>query len=193
MPPVFRFKIGPNVHWESQLESIQCEDKVASGARCKRKCVIGSPYCYTHLRAKHSLRIKASTIPNAGKGLFADAPGEDENAIVFARGEKIIGYFGEKINLQELNDRYGKYTAPYGFQVVKDRLYEDAALKRGVGSLANSKPTLKENNATIIIDQRRKVVSLRATKNIRNGQEIFCDYGDEYQFDDGSSYSTTAR
>ena len=32
---------------------------------------------------------------------------------------------------------------------------------------------------------------LVAVKPIRNGDEIFADYGDDYIFDDGSSYKTT--
>jgi hypothetical protein len=32
---------------------------------------------------------------------------------------------------------------------------------------------------------------LVAVKSIRNGDEIFADYGDDYIFDDGSSYKTT--
>ena len=192
MPPIFRFKIGNDVHWESELESIQCIDRIKSGAQCKRRCVIGSPFCWVHLRSNHSLRIKASTIPNAGKGLFADAPREEDNAVIFEKGEKIIGYYGEQINLAELNNRYDQYTGPYAVGLTS-QLFEDGASRRGVGSLANTKQRRNDNNATLSIDQRRKLVSLKATKDIRNGQEIFLYYGSEYQMDDGSSYSTTAR
>jgi SET domain-containing protein len=124
--------------------------------------------------------------------LFADAPKEPDNAVIFEKGEKIIGYYGEQINLAELNHRYDQYTGPYAFGLTQ-QLFEDGALRRGVGSLANTKKRRKDNNATLIVDQRRKLVSLRATKDIFNGEEIFCYYGDDYEMDDGSSYTTTRK
>jgi hypothetical protein len=128
------------------------------------------------LSVKH-LKIAKSTIPNAGKGLFAANKNVPNDAIIFRKGQTIIDYRGEKIDEDELNERYGSYTAPYAVKVA-DNEYTDAACQRGVASNANSNVnTGHSNNATLSLDRRNRRINLKATKNIRNGMEIFASYG----------------
>lgn len=183
----FIFKINDEVHYRTKLMSIECEETTKKGKRCKRKCVIGSPYCYTHLAYKHHLTIKESTVANAGKGLFAvDPMSSDNNDIIYKKGETIVKYFGEIINLNELIERYADKTGPYVVQMSQNK-YMDGAKKRGIGSLANTLPN--HNNATLSVSHNS--VSLKATKNIKNGDEILLSYGRGYKLnEDGVDFQT---
>ncbi|RZK26948.1 MAG: hypothetical protein EOO43_01205 [Flavobacterium sp.] len=149
--------------------------------------MIGSAFCSAHLAFNHHLKIKASTIPNAGLGLFAIDPlNSNSNEVLFRKGVTIVKYMGESINEAELKRRYGNHTAPYGVQISQDR-YEDGARIR---SLANTKPGY--NNAILSI--YRGHASLKATKKIRNGDEIFVSYGRAYKMNEPDvAYITTTQ
>ena len=49
----FIFKIDNNVVYHGNLVSSQCTAHSKAGSRCKRRCVIGIPFCYTHLFVTH--------------------------------------------------------------------------------------------------------------------------------------------
>lgn len=187
MPYKFVFKVGNNEYFSANVESFQCQEQTRAGHQCTRTTVIGSPYCYTHLLYIHRLRIKKSTIPNAGKGLFA-MTGRPGNEILFREEDTICEYHGEVIDKDTLDERYGEFTAPYAVEVNEDR-FIDSSTARGVGSLANSKP--RHQNAHLTVYRNR--VFVKATKNIRNNKEIFCSYGrGGYKNDEeGVVHSTT--
>ena len=84
-------------------------------------------------------------------------------------------------------ERYGSYTAPYGIQISK-RQNEDGALHRGIGSLVNHPPHNGRSNARFSVSKQRIV--LVATKNIRNNQEIFVNYGRDYRFNELATHKT---
>lgn len=186
----FQFTIDNEVIFRTPIKSLQCEDQTKKGTRCKRRCVIGSSFCSTHLMYNHHLQIKKSTIPNAGLGLFArDALSSDPNQIIFHPGDKIVQYMGEIIDTEELINRYHNKTGPYVVGISKDR-FEDGSSIRGVGSLANTLPN--HNNTTLSIYRGR--ASLKATKVIKNGEEILLSYGKQYKLHQpGVDSSTTKR
>lgn len=178
MPYKFTFN-APDKTFECILNCDQCQAMTSRGnRRCRRRVCIGLPYCHAHLLYVKYLQIKESTIPNSGKGLFAfkpDATGDNE--IIFHRGDTIIEYHGESVSSADLDDRYGDYTAPYAIQHSRHR-FEDAACWRGIGAMANHQNARRANAE--YTPRRDGRVWLRATKNIRQGQEIFCNYGVEY-------------
>ena len=183
----FSFSINHILHFRGCLACERCHGMTKGGKQCSRKTCIGSGWCHTHLLNERHLRIQISTIPNAGKGLFVmhqtKAPGD----IIFKIGAKIIEYDGELVDKDTLQDRYEDETAPYGIHINKDR-YEDGALHRGVGTLVNQSPRANMTNARFGVSKNRIV--LFATKTIRNGQEIYVRYGNEYRFDEDTQYST---
>ena len=130
--------------------------------------------------------------------MFANEPGHRDD-IVFhgarqtrygrVAGDTICPYNGQVINTHQLEQRYGEQTAPYAIR-VKDNKYEDAALQRGIGSLANHKPRAQSNTEFVV---SRDHINLRATKNIRNGQELFVSYGNDYHFNEPGVHTTTNR
>lgn len=69
--------------------------------------------------------------------------------------------------------------------------YEDAALRRGVGSVINHKPRAQANCEFFVSGDH---IELRAVKDIRNGQELYVSYGrDFYLHEPGVAYLTDTR
>ena len=192
MPYKFVFKINNQENFSCNLTCVQCTEHKANGQQCSKRSCIGTPYCWIHLLGKKKLRIKPSGVPNAGKGLFAMSKNpNDNNAILFKTGDTIIEYDGEIITQQQLNNRYDsathQYTAPYGLK-VQNRI-EDAACRRGVGSIANHGDS-RHSNARFSRSNTGQPVKLFATKNIRNGDEILVNYGRSYRFNEPTSHTT---
>jgi hypothetical protein len=187
----FQFFINNEVAFECKINSVRCIGKNKSGQICKRRICIGTPYCFTHLPSYMHLKVKISNIPNAGKGIFAIDKTKNDNEIVFKKGDIICKYGGEFINLDEKNERYENYTAPYGMELSKN-VFQDCACKRDVGSIVNTANYKKDNNVEFIISTRpTREVKLRAKKNIYNNQELLVDYGRTYKLhENGASYRT---
>ncbi|KAI9183756.1 uncharacterized protein BJ171DRAFT_608374 [Polychytrium aggregatum] len=105
--------------WECRLQCTQCTGTRRDGGRCTRRTCIGLRYCYAHLALERHLEIRNSGIAEAGKGLYAFDRNAEDDAIVFRNGDVIIEYDGEEISKDELEERYGRNTAPYGIQLRK--------------------------------------------------------------------------
>jgi len=192
MPWEFEYE-GPDVYFVQDLNCKRCIAKNRQGKDCKLITCIGLPYCWVHLYYLHHLRIKQSTIPNAGNGVFAMDGSKPEKDIIFKKGAHITDFYGEILNLADIKARYGKNNAPYGILISgKDGIYEDGAIERGVGSLINHKPH-SQANAKLSLSKNKRI-KIIATKNIRNNQEIFVDYGKDYKMNEPYiEYSTKKR
>ena len=179
-----------NENFNGKLKSIQCEAVKSNGQQCKNHTVIGQKFCHSHRQNTLHLQIKDSNIQGANKGLFAIGKG-----IVFRTGARICMYNGQLIDVQELIRRYGYNTAPYAIQLHNEdgeQQFEDASIERGIGSLANHSCVKSKINARLSISRGNRA-QLIATKNIRGGQEILVDYGDDYKFDEDVCSSTNHR
>lgn len=185
MPYKFIFNIDHDIYFEAMLESERCVAHNLNGQRCSRNVCIGINLCWSHLLKYKHLKIKTSTIPNAGKGLFAEDKSLAPDAVVFSEGDLIADYIGERIDRDTLIQRYAKHTAPYAFY-LKNNVYIDSALERGFASLANAAPTQRQKNARFVPNMRENPqrIQLKATKSIRNGDEILAGYGTSYKFDE---------
>ncbi len=181
MPKKFIFKVNNVPQFEDTLYTGRCLAHTKKGTRCKRHCIIGYEYCYSHLESEMELKIKDSTIPQAQKGLFAFNKKKEPNDIIFRKDEEISQYNGENIHNATRNQRYGQYNAPYGLQITNDN-FIDSALKRGVGSLANTRNN--GNNARFSVNTRNRTAKIIATKPIRNNTEIFVPYGRSYRLNE---------
>jgi hypothetical protein len=191
MPYEFTYDKPEGGKFKGNLEQFQCAHvNSVNGTRCKRKGYMGFDRCWQHMRQDYHVKIKKSTIPGAGKGLFADcgSPGDvcfpagKEGKYV---GERIVYYNGEPVNREELDQRYGDGTAPYGIQVSANK-FEDGALRRSIGAFANSPQKGVKPNAKLYATNGK--AALGSIRKIKHGDEIFANYGNEYQMD--SSYST---
>jgi len=150
---------------------------------CGTQTTIPFEVCHTCALDYLHLQVRQSTIENAGLGVFAYNPHVDNDAIIFTKKAKILEYVGENITTQEVNTRYRDLTAPYAVRVNRDTAI-DSTLARGLASLINTGGlTLEENNCELSYATRTRKMNIKATKNIRNNQELFCYYGDDYHFD----------
>ena len=178
---------------------IQCKGRTLKDANCRRKVIIGTPYCKDHLKSVLKLSIRESLIPNAGKGLFADQKGAAPGDIVFHAGDLITPYEGKRMSKQELNNLYGpdqRVTAPYAIEreyneehrgSIRPRSFIlDGATERGIANLANQAMNRADNNAKLQED----TAALVAIKDIAQGEEILTSYGQNYRFDGPGQYST---
>ena len=171
------------------LECRQCDAQRKGGGRCKRTTCKMLPFCSQHTKSELGVEIKKSTIPRAGSGLFAL-----QN---FCKGQKIAPYTGKIINDRQKAKMYGHSKndlAPYGVHMFRDQNM-DAACTRGIGGFSNTLPN--KNNSKLVVNGRLKTVSIKASKAIKRGAEIFTSYGASYWAKPNSApkptYGTTPR
>lgn len=167
----------------------QCSAISASTKRrCTRNTCIGLGYCWAHLVKHKHLQIRFVN-DKVGYGLFA-YNGTGNNDVIFHINDTICDYDGERITQEELDNRYGPYTAPYGYTINKSRnIIEDGALHRGIGTMANH-TSAKLCNARLSVNKDHTKGILKAHKLIRNGDEILVNYGSDYQFDKQTTFKT---
>ena len=109
---------------------------------------------------------------HAGQGLYATK--------LFKKGEKISDYRG----VVKTSDEYNKKKSGYGIHLNKGSILDASSTQSGLGRYANNcRPSNKEckgNNAKIAVNNKNKTASLKATKSIRMGDEIYVPYGSGY-------------
>ena len=177
MPKYFHFH-SPTNTFNAPLKSHQCGFIKANQERCKRRVVIGLPMCPVHVVATYKLAIDDSELEHAGKGLFAFDKTKTVDEVIFTPNQVICPYGGEEVDNDEMQRRYGDYTAPYGLQLGESDEYEDAALQRGIGSLINHYPRKQNCKLDLSDDNKGQIV---ATEFIQNGQELYTSYGTQYK------------
>ena len=163
-----------------RLDCQRCEHIKANGVRCRNRVCFGTPLCWIHTRMTYGVQARDSTIPGAGKGLFATRE--------FQQDDWIVPYVGEVVTDPCLNQRYGDDTAPYASEYSRRR-FIDSACRRGTGARANG--LFRADGRSRSINQHNAVILnrpggngglwLRARRNIPMGSEIFVWYGDEYR------------
>jgi SET domain-containing protein len=103
---------------------------------------------------------------DAGLGLFANKD--------IAKDEFIIEYTGEKISHAEADRRMGRYLF-----TLTDRIVLDGKGREHTARYINH--SCDPNAETVIEDDRH--VMVYAIKDIKKGEEITYDYGEEYVTD----------
>lgn len=99
---------------------------------------------------------------SAGLGLYAKTP--------LKRGEFIIEYTGKLLNVEEANNKAGKYL----FE-INSKWTIDGSERSNVARYINH--SCRPNCEAYIIGKK---VKIRATKNIKTGEELSYDYGKDY-------------
>ena len=188
-----------NYKFQCRLRAKRCADIRQDGKRCRRKTVIGAGHCWQHLLMHHGLGVFDSKIKkknaqgemeSIGKGMYAlGIPG----TIAFRKGEIVMYYGGE--TSEDVETRYPGFTGIYvlgGVQgQIKDvdtgEMFEahvpsaDGACLRSIGTLVNHKPK-KQANVMFCVSRHDGIQehALRATRNIRAGEELYVNYGPNY-------------
>jgi len=119
------------------------------------------------------LRVKRSSLPDAGKGLFTTK--------AIKKGTRIIEYKGRVTTWSEVD--HSKGSNGYILYVKRHHVIDARPYKKAKGRFANDARGIKKikglvNNADYVEDGLR--VYIEAKKNIPAGAEILVDYGKEY-------------
>ena len=181
----FHFSHGDRFY-RCNLTCNRCTGITKTGGQCKKITCKYLPLCFIHLKQK-GFQVKQSTIPNTGDGLFT--------LIARAKHEVIGEYIGEVLTDQQTQDRYGDVTAPFAVQGKKNHNI-DPACKRGYTAYVNSAyHTLnKINNCEFVASHRGGTrVSIRTTRAIQAGAELFVAYGASYWGGLDGTYVTKKR
>lgn len=165
--------------FKCNLECGQCDYIKAGGGRCRNRVCFGTPTCWIHTMIRYGVKTRVSTIPNAGKGLFATRD--------FRFRDYICPYIGEEVTAECDTLRYGvNGVAPYSTSNGESSI--DSACMRGTAAFANGKFThggraraIRFHNAQLYHnDADNNRPWLKALRGIRNGEEIFVYYGNAY-------------
>lgn len=119
--------------------------------------------------------VKKSTLPKAGKGLFTEKD--------ISKGEIVCEYEGERITWKEAIERNELDKGGYVYYINKNNCIDAFDYKDTFGRYANDAAGVgrvngHRNNSTY--DVVKNKVFIRATRNIKAGQEIFVSYGRSY-------------
>ena len=148
---------------------VNCQGLTKRGTRCSRRTCKTFPYCWQHLLSECGLKVKRSTIPGAGQGLFAVKD--------FKAGTRISRYTGD-IRRKGFESDYA-FGCPWGV-INAERTNTFPA------RYANKRTKRFPTNAKLTCDNRNHRGSIKATKNIRASRaqprEIFVAYGPGFRF-----------
>jgi len=189
MPQHYTFSYNHNPVFECDLASMQCEANGKTGKRCSNKTVIGVKLCWQHLLGLKHLRIKQSTVPGAGKGVFAVDPHRPAGAVIFAKGSNVmIPFDGEKMSLAASKQRYKKHEAYARYAILdsKDVVF-DAACMRSVGSIIASNISNRRGASNVVYNSNK---ILEATRDILNGEELLTSFKN-HEIGDEDMYKAT--
>lgn len=163
-----------NVEKENNT-SVQCKHKVQNSDRlCKRKTKLYPKYCWTHANKEFGVKIATSSIPNAGKGIFATKDLPKNHMIQYARQKDFMTH-------AQMDARYpGDTLAPYGMcDVHSDKCWDGLPYRSGLGRWANDpRGTKKKDNLTFVVQDHKAYV--KTTKKVKKGDELLIKYGRQY-------------
>src|ERR1700746_3448313 len=122
-----------------------------------------------------ALLVKKSKLPGAGKGLYTTKP--------YKKDDKIIEYRGEIIGWGEYNKRVARNEDGYLFYFNRNKCVDAFHTPQYKARFANDAagivriPGLRNNSHYEIHDNKCYIV---AARDIKAGEEIFCDYTRDY-------------
>lgn len=172
----YKFEFVSQTHtWSSNLTTDPC-----AHSGCHRKVTIGLPYCWEHNESVLHLAIRDSNIKEAGLGVYAYHESENDKSVVFKKGDRIVQYDGDTLNKEQLNELYGKYTAPYCVQLSKDK-FVDSATYRCLAACINHHPQGSNVSMQVLGRGPTRQVWIVATKSIYHDDELYMSYGQQYR------------
>lgn len=150
--------------------SQQCIANTKSGNQCRRRTLKGA-YCFMHMQALLGLRIKMSTIPNAGNGLFA--------ARDFRAGEEVCKYTGDISHDPEVDHGGSRYVTCVNPSCVTT--IDAARTNTHYGRFINApRGTRRRTNCRWVNNQAGQTVRIVTTKPVKKGDEFLIGYGVHY-------------
>ena len=162
----------PDAAGSRQMATQRCTamTRKGQGRQCRQLTRVGC-LCWNHLARNAGLRVKRSTVPGAGRGLFAERD--------FEAAADLGVYSGLEVSGPEAlrGDRGGAYA----LEVKRGLLIDAAPTNAAVARFANDpRGTGRRANAAFKRNTRTGEVHLRATRKIRRGEEVLVSYGAAY-------------
>jgi len=160
----------------------QCAAETDEEQRCKNRTCKYSKFCWIHTRKLTGFTLGKSGIPNSGTGLFAwkDIPA----------GKVLLEYKGERITKKAYDERDSGYGVGYKTRTGRDMVVDARDTQSGLGRYANDcRPAnvaaghCPGYNAQFFewrSPAGRLDVYIEAIKDIKKGEEIFLNYGDNF-------------
>jgi hypothetical protein len=155
----------------------RCSANTNSGAQCGQRTAIAH-LCWNHLQRDMGVRVKKSTLPRVGRGLFAasrDLPA----------GHR-IPYTGDEIELTQ-----EKQGGPYVLQTKVGAGIDAARRNAGLGRWLNDPRGGKDENGRPLQancefvvhtppGSRQRVGAVRTLRVLKSGEELLVKYGEDY-------------
>jgi hypothetical protein len=169
----------PNKAGTVMTPTQRCSANTNAGAQCAQRTAVAH-LCWNHLRRDLGLRVQKSTVPSAGKGLFAAWPRG------LPKGHR-IPYTGDLISTDG-----GRIGGSYVLETRNDAEGIDAARRNcGLGRWVNDprgatteqgRPRTPNCEFTIHTPRggRQRVAAVRTLRPILSGEELLVKYGAEY-------------
>jgi hypothetical protein len=152
---------------ERVAKSTQCSAKAKTGRMCMKRA-LRSDLCMTHLNRDQNLRIKRSTLPSAGLGLFTvDKP--------FNRSRITLPYTGTPSS----TETDGNYIleANKKHYINENHFNDTAAFANDCRQVNKRVNQCSGNDTRFAPNQRKRQAWIRATKPIPPCTEVFVPYG----------------
>lgn len=176
----FNTQDANDVRYSCALKKVRCAFQRGDNYRCKRMSTQTLPFCWQHTKIIYHLRPGRTELRGLDgiqfnfTGLFACDQKKGANDIVFCANEFICPYVSQPLTTEEQNNRVPQNEFLVYGMANKGKKF-DGACVRGIGSMANTATLAKNNNA--VISETAGYPSIKASKDIRNGQEILLHYG----------------
>jgi len=157
---------------EIKMGTQRCVADTRAGTWCQLNTRYGC-FCWIHRAQINGTKIKDSTIQGAGKGLFA--------VKAFKKGETVVRYTGDWVNTADGEMENGFGDSDYVFQYSREKSIDAARTNTADGRMVNSSRGRNQpSNVKFSVDYVRKRVTIRASRAIRVGEELFINYGSAY-------------
>ena len=159
--------------------SQRCAADTAAGDQCKQRTAVGH-LCWNHLQRDFGLRVKKSTVPGAGRGLFAawhdGLPAK--HRIPYTGDEIVMGGPGE--------------GGPYVLETKNGHGIDAARRNCGAGRWINDPRGALDGNGrprrancefvahTPRGGDRKRVAAVRTLRRVERGEELLVSYGNDY-------------
>lgn len=162
----------PRVDAKGQIDmgAQRCVADTKAGCWCRLSTRHGC-LCWVHRASLSGTQIKKSTIEGAGLGLFARR--------AFKTEDVIATYTGDLIPTGAGWDREDGFEGSQYVLELSEQVAVDAArTNTGDGRMMNDpRGTGQRANVRFCANQRTKTVTMRATRNIKAGDEFLVSYG----------------
>jgi len=145
----------------------------ATSRQCERLTQHGC-HCTIHRAQLDGTCIRASSVPGAGKGLWAATRS-------FSPGATVARYTGDLVRTAARASNASVAASRYVLQLSATLSLDAARTNTADGRMVNdARGSGQRPNARFVVDLRSQTASLCATRTIRQGTEVLVSYGRQF-------------